>query len=316
MISGIESKQLLTLAKKGTAQEFSEALSQTGSAVLGNAVETFCQMDRESAQGQASVDQLKDLKNSLITYIGRHTAEVSANQTKGTELTEQVKSGSHPTHKLSGETVEHLENARSFKGQEVQYLERISKPEAAVFHTPQVDDLAGLRKFLTDLTEVQGLYTAAVMIPGPLALSVKNFAREVADGSSASSSSFSGESVSNKIFSHSASAVAGQSQSSSATHYEKTTVDERVVPVLTELQDRLAQASVVPASSAYVSADHHYQENQGRKAFLTGNLKYDKSIAYSYYDTDRIQRKLETFEFEPTHVRLPNTSISDFTGKK
>jgi hypothetical protein len=161
---------------------------------------------------------------------------------------------------------------------------------------------------------VQGLYTAAVMVPGPLALSLKNHAKEVADGQFASSSSASGASYSQGFIRHSGSAFSESSQAQGSSHYEKTTVDERVVPVLTELQDRLGQATVSPATTAYVSADHHYAEHAGRKNWR-GKLIFDQSLSYSYYNNDRIERKLEEFEYQPDRVRLPETSISDYASK-
>lgn len=315
MISNVNSSQLLKVAREGSAQEFAHALRETGQAILANSIETFCQMDRESQQGLASVQQLKDLKNSIIASLERDTQGRAANLAAGENLREATAQGTHPQHKLEGTKVEVVNNVASlaYKGGTVyETLQRTFKPESAVLHNPTVDEMKGVKAFLADLNSVMGLYTAAVMIPGPLALSVKNFAKEVADGHFQASSTASGVSASRGFLRRSSSAFSEVSEAEGTQHYEKTTVDERVVPVLTELQDRLAQVSVVPASEASLSADRHFEEHQGKKNWILPGMNFENRISHSYYESERLRRPLEKVPFQPEHIRLPETSISDF----
>jgi hypothetical protein len=104
------------------------------------------------------------------------------------------------------------------------------------------------------------------------------------------------------------------------------------VPVLSELQDRLSQVSLVPASKGEIEARHSVYEYQGRTTwFGLGDEVYDKKLGSlaSYYsrsspdviqgtDTscdNRVKRNLETFEYEPEHIRLPQTSVTDYSCK-
>lgn len=310
MISNVNSKALLIAAREGSAENFAQALRETGTAVLGNAVETFCKMDREGEQGAMAVEQLKDLKNAIISHLKAQETELKKNETNASSLKREVSEGTHPTHKLRPARTEELTNALAGDGLTYQYLRRSDEKESAVLHLPQVDDMSGLKQFLADLTGVQGLFTAAVMLPGPLALSVKTFAKEIGNSQFSSSASASGSSFSKGFIRRSASEHQESSQTQGSSQYEKVTIDERVVPVLTELQDRLQQASVLPPSRGYLSADYHRAEYAGRESFFT--ITHDTSVFRTYSDSNRLQRKLEEFAFQPERVRLPKTSISDF----
>lgn len=96
MIANLNSQSLVQIAREGTAQQFAAALKETGSAVLGNAVETFCQMDRETKQGATSVEQLKDLKNAIMVSINRNNQETAANLAGPTELQQSIKDRQSP----------------------------------------------------------------------------------------------------------------------------------------------------------------------------------------------------------------------------
>lgn len=318
MIANLNSQSLVQIAREGTAQQFAAALKETGTAVLGNAVETFCQMDRETKQGATSVEQLKDLKNALMVSINRNQQEMEANLAGPKELAQSIKDGKNSQFKLEQATVEDLVNTPSkLKGgdQVHPFLRREWGAECAELHLPATDALTGTKKFLADLSAVQGLYTAAVMIPGPLSLTVKNFAREVASSQFQSSSNASGNSQSKGFLSRANSSFRESSQAEGSQQYDKTTVDERVVPVLSELQDRLGQVSVVPSSSGSLSLDRHLTESSGKKGFFSSKINYDQQVAHTYYNQDRLQRPVTEFAVQPEHIRLPETSISDYLAK-
>lgn len=326
MITNLRSSELVRVAREGTAEQYVATLKETGSAVLGNALEVFSKMDRETEEGRISVDQLKDLKNSLIAHIDRNQKATQANEVQLKADVQAVNAGSHPSVKLAGAKTEELTNeASQLKkgGPAYANLKREVSAQEALVNAPEVDAMSGAKKFLADLTAVQGIFAAAALVPGPLSLTVKNVAKELYSSQSQTSGSVSGSSQASGAgvsllalgaggFS-SESNFSGQVNSQSGARYEKVTLDERIIPVLGELQDRLSQATVVPATQGIIEGRHNVTETEG-KSGIFGGMKFKTEIAttVSYYD-HRIKTTLASQEFQPAHVRLPETSISDYT---
>ena len=325
--TGINSQSLVRLAREGSASEYSAALKETGSAVLGNAMEVFCAMDRETEHGRLAVDQLKDLKNSLIAHIERNQTQTTGNLTGAKAAADKIKAGQDPNHQLLPAKTEELTNAtlENRPGNTHKFLQKRWEAETTKIVTPAIDEMNGVKKFLADLTAMQGLYTAAVMIPGPLSATVKNVAKELYTSNVQSQSSASGSSHSAGAalsllgvggFS-SESGFASQSSTNGNARYEKSTIDERIVPVLSELQDRLAQATVTPASTGQIEGRRGLEEYSGKKSMWTGNVSYENRQSYTsenYGDT-RLKRDFTSFEYQPEHVRVPQSSISDYQNK-
>lgn len=339
MISGsINSSNLVRLAREGSASEYAAGLKDTGAAILGNAVEVFCSMSRETEHGKEAVEQLKDLKNSLMSHIERQRASTAANRAGAKDAADSLQRGENPKYQLQAGHTEVLKDTVpvTCRAGAVKELKRVTGAEFAQVQAPSFDEMAGVKKFLADLTAVQGLFTASVMIPGPLSATVKNVAKELYTSNSQSQSSVAGSSHAGGAalgllgiggFS-SDSSVAGQSSSSTQARYEKSTVDERVVPVLSELQDRLSQTTVVPASSSKLVARRSVEESSGKASWGgLGSVKYtsigsqvqsswvrlDTVLEPNFASHDnRATRLLETLEYQPEHIRLPESSISDF----
>ena len=326
--TAVNSQSLVRFAREGSAAEYAAALKGTGSAVLSNAMEVFCAMDRETENGRAAVDQIKDLKNSLIAHIERNQTETSTNLVGANAVAAKITAGQDPTHKLEAAKVETLKNAplENRPNRVYDHLRKDWGAETTKVEVPALDGMSGLKKFLADLTAMQGLYTAAVMIPGPLSATVKNVAKELYTSNQRSSSSASGSSqAEGAVLSllgvggfGSDSSFSSQSNSSGSARFEKSTIDERVVPVLGELQDRLAQTTVVPATSGAVQGRRHLQEYSGKSTwFGAGKVVFEDRESYtSEYTDTRIKRDFEAFEYQPGHVRIPDTSISDYADKK
>lgn len=321
---------LQTLAKQGTPQEFQSALQQEGCQILDQAILTFCNPTRETEQGEQAVAKLRELTGSIRTYLERQQASIEQNlqelkssiaQTTGLQARHEENSPDGKTKVVHSQeglglrvmggpvAVEDLSITRE-KGQHYILSHRPANSVVGK-DTRFVPDhsLEGMKRFLTDWSQVQGLYTAAVLIPGPLALSVKNFAAEQMTATNHSQSSYLEGSSSRKFFglSRSSSAASGQSSQDSQVEYTKTTVDREVVPVLNDLQARLEQVKVVPQVELGVEASH-YQETFESRGW--GPFK-----AWSSKGSENTSRQLGRQVLVPELVRLPETSTSDFTPR-
>lgn len=318
------SAELIRLAQQGSAAEYSQALKETGTAILSSALEVFSKMDRELEDGRSSIEQLRDLKNSLIAHIDRNQKCTQSNQDQLDQEVAAMNSGQHPTVKLAEKKTENLTNATSIleKGRPAYaHLLRETEAQKANLSAPKIDSMAGAKKFLADLTAVQGLYTAAVLVPGPLSLSMKNVVKESYASQSQSNGQITGQSESAGIgasllalgggASHSQSNISGAVSSKNSTNYEKSTLDERVIPVLSELQDRLSQATAVPATLASIELKNHISEYEGSWGLF--GRRYNRVASTYGYAHHPITTTVESREFQPEHVRLPETSISDYT---
>lgn len=309
-MNAIDSKCLIQVAREGNAGQFAKTLEETGTAVLSNAIETFCKVDRETTQGEESVRQLSDLKSAIALAIRRNDETTKANRASASQRAFQINQGEVPQYPLKKASVVDLHNAKSDLkcGREYELLRREFSAEAATVHAPKPSELSGLQQFLVDLNSIQGLYTAAVMVPGPLSLTVKNFARETADSQAKSFSHFTSDASSDRLFGSGQATAQGSSESSQSSHYEKTTVDERVIPMLSELRERLAQASVVSEQPLRIDATRTEKEATGFKTFILR-----RTVFNDFFGKEEKNRLLEKLPFQPEFVRLPKSSISDFT---
>ena len=318
----IESKKLVELALQGTAEEYHAALQETGSAVLGHALEVFCDTNRETPDGAAAAKQLLDLKNSVIAHLRRNKEETAGNAEALQDKAAAITDGTDPLLLLSDSKIERLRNVPLWgdtSGCTYKYLERHSEREKVDIETPALDPMGGVRKFLTQLNGVLGLYTAAVMIPGPLSATLKTVSQQLSSSHSQFDSSSSGSSQAEGVAISllglgaygSASESSSQAKGSSDAESRSTTIDERIVPVLGELQERLAQASVVPASEGKIVAKQSIFDWVGQQYWLPPIVAYR-----DFAGQGAGRRELETKEYQPSHVRVPDTSISDYVKPK
>lgn len=325
-----KSQVLIKLAREGGAEDFAIALREEGTSVMDRALETFFKMDREAEDAQAAIAGMQDLKKSLMTYIDRDAQELELNRKAASSLQERIVSGEEPALKLAAAEVQTLRNAEPIWGvcsSENHLLKdgRIEDGERRLTQeTPHrietgVSSLSGLKRFLRDLSSVQGLYAAVAMVPGPLSASVKSVAKELMTAKA----DFSASSQSSEVHGgvgllplgafRGRTSGASNAQGSASAEFERSTVDERVVPVLMDLRDRLEQAEVEDGGKGKIMAKRTGVEfaRETRKRLFRAPKVETKKISYRS-DNSLPSRRVTDYELQSDRVRLPLTGVSDF----
>jgi hypothetical protein len=317
-------RPLIQSAEHGTAQEFKEALAKDGTAILDNALDTFFKVDREVSDGRNALDGLSELKRALHTRIERDKDETTTNLQNARTRLERLESGQDPEYALRDAEIEKLQNIEPRFGRQYDNRKYLNKGligsgelrwerESAKVVKPTDLPPNGMSRFVKDLVGVQALFAAVAMVPGPMSASVKSVVKQTLTRESRYSSRESHE--------ESASAVgllplglygsqsSGQSTASghSSTRAETSTVDERVVPVLLDLKERLLQASVEPPTSGQIIANREGEEYVKHETWL-GKTRDIPLMGFSGWDRPR---EVLTFDFNPERIALPLDETSN-----
>jgi hypothetical protein len=292
--SPFNTQKLREFAKTGSASEFAQELKATGPAILDEAIETFYKLDRERSDADLSLGHIRDLKSAVMSYVERNSNEVGANLAASRSLLN--KSGSVQGSTTDGGVTHHI-GAETNGGENVGTFNR----------------LTGMQQFLRDLATVQGTFTAAVMLPGPASasmLSVLNSQHEALHASGSSSSQFSSDSSSSGAagsllllaggVKQSSSSSTGSSHSVSQVDYQKTTADREVIPVLTELRDRLERAVEFPATGGSVNINQSTWDSKEVTSFF-GKKRTEKF-------NDKSTTRQVPYPVQSAFVELPMTS--------
>ncbi len=328
-------------------QEYADTLREQGQHVIQDALDIYANPERSIEQGRAAGERLTDLERAMKAVVDRNTDGIAHN-----EQLIGAKVGRFNNHEvvdgksLQGPAQEPVENSPQtqvpgYNTYNVQVAKgrRVWGAEKAAAANPAKDAMEGVRAFIRDLHNVAGLYAAAVAIPGPAAVSVATFAREHADGQAQSSgtSTFSGASSSHseKLLGLLGSSDAGSrmsgasvSSSSSGFSYDKTATDERIVPVMRDLVERLDQARISPATQSTIQGLRPLQEfRTDFKTTTTGFLHKETHqvengetqltwipISGGGYGSREVQfpRALSQEEYQPARLYVPQTGISNY----
>ena len=319
---------LTQIAREGSAKEYKDALQARGKQILDQAVDTFFQPDREIEDARKAMAGLEDLEGSLRAHLQRTRAAEKQNQTALSDKSQNIKSGEDPAVQLKPAGEEKLENQKPLFG--VSHYEkglltdgkiadgrRVWEQERISTVKPNHDDMQGVGRFLADLAGVQGLYASVAMVPGPLSASVKTMAKEMmaAQGSFQSQHSSEQSSVAAGLLPLGIYRSGGTSQgSASGSHslnYDKSTVDDRVVPVLMDLKDRLDQATVEAATTTSLHGVQRGREYVNQPTWF-GLSSRDVHITNTY-GTHHVERELHSQEYQPDRLWMPLTGTSQFT---
>ncbi|HEY4001424.1 MAG TPA: hypothetical protein VGO93_21300 [Candidatus Xenobia bacterium] len=333
-------------------REFCDAISDAGKRVIKNALQTYSKANRSRQESDAAVDDLTDLERAFKAVVDRTTHETADNQAKISATVQQLNSTGQADGRLRASQTTPLSNEHQHQvpgwhcygssyygnnGDTDKVIERgtqVLQAETAAPVLPKTDELTGLRSFIGDLHTVAGLYAAAVAIPGIPSVTVDSFAREEMDSTAQEhdNSSFSGtqNSAAASLLllggQRSTSSVAGGSttDASSVRHFDKTSTDERIVPVLRDLTERLDQAQIAPAQDGAINGYQnvhetrtdvqHYGMFKRKTRDVPVTLYWKQDGANSGYGQDAatMVRNLCTEPFEPSHLSVPQNGISAY----
>jgi hypothetical protein len=316
---------LTHIAREGSAKEYKDALQARGKEILDQAVDTFFQPDREFEDARKAMAGLEDLEGSLRAHLQRTRTITKQNQAALTEKSQSIESGQDPEIQLKPSRQEKVQNEKPLfyvsqydkghlkDGKIVDGRRGWDKEEIRVAR-PEHDDMQGVGRFLADLAGVQGLYASVAMVPGPLSASVKTMAKEMMAAQGSFSSQHSSQHSSGAVgllplgIYGSSGASQGSASGSHSLTYDKSTVDERVVPVLMDLKDRLDQATVEPATVISLQGVQEAREYVNRPTWF-GLSSRDQ---YLNHGTGS-RRELHSQECQPERLWMPLTGTSQFT---
>jgi hypothetical protein len=270
-------QRLYTLAKTATAEEMCTALQEDGVAILDNALSVFCDPDRTIQSGQGAVDDLIDLKRSLAQAQRTNEMRVDSAEENLKARMESIQQGKDPEVSLRGASVEKLQHARPDWVPEKQFV-----GVRRVWSEEKLEESDGVNrasfsdhhKFIRDLAAIQGLYAAVAMIPGPISASVKTVPKEslTAGTSSQAELSSSGSSLAMGIpfVSMSKESTTFRHNAEGNLETTRSTVDEKVIPRLLELKERLLGAYTSAPQTITLSAVQNAHDIVDMKVPSTG----------------------------------------------
>ncbi|MHC9540303.1 MAG: hypothetical protein AB9903_12365 [Vulcanimicrobiota bacterium] len=296
---GVEYKSLAEMARKNTQDsEFIWALKEAGKSVLEGAVDTFFKTDREVADARETVQDLKDLEAAMkACYDNAKSIQDKAIEQKKQELADPK--NCYISEKWT-ETpkVEMTDSGFEYCGDK------------------RIETLKGVVTFINDLHNTIPLYTCVAMVPGPMSVSVKSFAKEIMSGSyrdtgrteSSSTSSAIGGSLlllGGGVKSMNSKSIT-QNDAVGSVSYQKTSTDERVMPAIMDLTSRLDEMKLNEKPDALLAADFK----------ITGTLAKEKKgwfrLGAKTVPATASDRNCGQVIAE--HIWLPETGVSSYAG--
>jgi hypothetical protein len=351
---------LLEFAAKAPIQDqsFADTLREKGQKILAAARDTYSDPKRTREAGATAMADVTDLERAMKEIVNRTKAERAENGQKLEQTIDHlnqtgVADGTlHPagTVSVSSEKEATLPGCRNGDWQKGLTNGRLTyQDEVAGPIRPAFDKMEGVSAFIVTLHDVAGLLDAAFE-SRPSHLNVNTFAREesLAASHQESSSNIEGSSAERSSVllglgatRASNSQMAGSSHSAADSNFafDKTTTDERIIPVLRDLIERLDQTSIYPAEHCAVRG---YQvvsgvrintvEPSGMLALFKSAKTVESPMSWmgtyvsnsqpvqqgnatfgqTWYPNPLVVRDLSSVPFEPSHIRLPMTGVSDF----
>lgn len=240
-----------------TVEEFRDKAMQA----LDHAVDVFFKPEREVAEGKAAYDQLTDVERALRAYQGRFRQDQGKVNEKAQSMLE---TGVKPRQREEvGQTESALKNGKPLANG----MREFGYSSANVRRLDELGhETTSIARLADKMGKVLPIYGSVAMLPGPLAVSLKDHLKETLqwNNSSSSSSRTRVEQESFRLLTLSASKrlVTSQSssESSSSGKAETTTVDERVMPGLHEIRAGLSELGFEDAQSTTFSVSQDVRE--------------------------------------------------------
>ncbi len=219
--------------------------------VVDNAIDVFFEPEREVADGKAAYDQLTDLQRALQAYTTRITREQKGLHEAFYAAATEAAGQGHPYGEFEvGETPSLVPDGKPLKnGFRLVSSARAERVRAPEMNMEQYGELA------QRMSSVLPLYGSVAMVPGPLAVSLKDHLKETLQWSSSSqaSSQSSAEQETFRLLTLSAGkkrvSSSGSSSSSEKGELSRTTADERIMPGLHQIRNDVASLGFLPAKS-------------------------------------------------------------------
>lgn len=219
--------------------------------VVDNAIDVFFEPEREVADGKAAYDQLTDLQRSLQAYTTRITGEQEKlHQAFYAATKEAAGQGHEPGRFDVGEAPSLVPDGKPLKdGYREVWDVRTDRVRPLEMNMEQYGELA------QKMSSVLPLYGSVAMVPGPLAVSLKDHLKETLQWSSSSqaSSQSSAEQETFRLLTLSAGKKqvrsSGSSSASEKGEMSRTTADERIMPGLHQIRNDVASLGFLPAKN-------------------------------------------------------------------
>jgi hypothetical protein len=246
-----------------TVSEFRDRALQA----VDHAVDIFFQPDREVADGKKAYDQLSDVERALRSYQGRFERE---SQQVNQEL--QAKMGAIAVKDFRGSVGKTDSLLPDGKPLEVGFREvNSSYPRMSQEMRDIRPEQGRVGALIAKMSEVLPLYGSVAMVPGPLAVSLKDHLKESLqwknEGSSAQFSSAEEEAYRLLTLSAAKKEVRSSASSSSREEgrMETSTIDERVMPGLHEIRTSLLGLAQAPEESVQFSQSSYVKEYETKQ---------------------------------------------------
>ena len=294
---GVNYKSLAEMAGKVRHdKDFLGTFREKGVGILDNAVDVFFKSDREVEDARMAIEDLKDLERAMKACKVKTDKTRESNQGKAREKMGVIKETGEG---LRGPEEEKLNNVESFSkrghiikdGRRVYGEEKVKGLSRGGWLSVKPDGMKGVLNFIKDLHEVLPLYTCVTMVPGPMSVTVKNFAKETMKmksketGHSESHSASSGTAVGllplGAAVYDSASSDISEINKSSNMFFQKVTTDERIIPTLMDLRTRMEEMETKDSTTGEILAESRAMEYETvlrkKKGLFTNKKSYERS---------------------------------------
>jgi len=281
--------------------EFTKNLRNKGKEILEQAVDTFFSTGKRSDEVKESIANLKDLEKAVATCI-------AATMEKAEAHTTEAKAKAVNMNTTMGKLKSEEQTMIKYEGTKAK---RVFSKETARCDCGELPSLSGIKGFLKDLHSVIPLYACACMAPGPMAETVKNFARESMTGSmeASSHSSMKADMAGAGLSLLKAAGMTGSARGVSDSHmegqvsYDKSTTDERIVSTLMDLESRIGMMKNEPATEGEIYAERDVTDYKNVGLIRE---RYDDVLRPWILKRDYETRSIEKFEVVPQHIWLPD----------
>jgi hypothetical protein len=313
--------RLFEISKTADAAQMRDALQDQGVAILDRALEVFCNSGRSLKEGKDAVDDLIDLKRSLSEHIKQHKnardAAVARVESELQAAKSQLRAAG--TTKLSDEDPGLPDDTGTY---------RLCRKEELRWDSVRESQLRDVSRFIADLSAIQGLYAAVTMVPGPLGVSVKTLPKFSQESSRESHTSLESNkratSVGIPLFKRVQESTKLQQDVLETAETTTATADEKVVPCLMELKERLMTSDVSSPQSIAFEGRQFYTEYreylESREPDTPWALLlnfFSSDVPPEHRETSQVTfargtyvRKIAEVTGEPAALRIPTSGIT------
>lgn len=298
-----------------------EQFKQQAGGVLERARDVFRKTGRTAAETDDVVRQLKDLENAVKLNVDQRSKVYQENRQAAAQRFDDLKANGLARGEVRPPYSEKLTDAPRMEipnwkpigpaivhdGVRKYGAEELRSFDSADFFGIRVDP--GTAAFIKDVHDLAGLFSCLGALNGPVSVTVGNFAREHeesefhADGSVHASE--------HGLFQGGSSSSEGHEEGRST--YDKTSTDERILPMILDLGDRVQQASVSKGSDIKIVASRYVTE-YARKGW--GWFSFMKALKrgseYQPATTLLVDRTVQVLPGDPSHLSFPSSGTSNY----